>query len=95
MPYDESNFVWTSHRLIVEMKKNMFWFWNAPVDMHGTTHSRLSLEQENWKAYAVKYPEAGQWTRVMTIPHTVVASVKREGDDGLKNPEAKRPLVVD
>ena len=65
------------------------------MDMHGTTHSRLSLERENWKAYAVKYPEAGQWTCVMTIPHTVVASVKREGDDGLKNPEAKRPLVVD
>lgn len=81
MPHDESNFVWSSHKLIVEMQKNMFWFWNAPVDMHGTTHSRLSLEQENWKVYAAKYPDAGQWTRVMTMPHAVVASVKREGED--------------
>lgn len=70
----------------------MFWFWDAQFDMHGTTHSTLSLEEENWKAYALQYPEAGQWTRVMTIPHTVLSSVKREAEQlGLETPTTKRP----
>jgi hypothetical protein len=78
MPCDESNFVWTSHKLVVEMKENMMWFWNAVVEAHGTTHSALSMRKENWKLYARDYPDHGQWTRVMTIPQAVATSVKRQ-----------------
>ena len=63
------------------------------MDMHGTTHSRLSLEKENWKAYAVKFPQVGQWTRVMTMPHAVVASVKRDAEVELVDTRAKRMML--
>jgi hypothetical protein len=90
MPCDESNFVWTSHKLVVEMKENMMWFWDAAVDAHGTTHSALSMRKENWKLYARDYPDHGQWTRVLTIPHAVAASVKRQANQEIVEPDTKR-----
>lgn len=75
MPSNESNFVWTSHKLIVEMKKNMFWYWDTSSDSHETTHSKLTLMKDDWRLHARDSPNTGQWTRVITMPSAVVASV--------------------
>ncbi|KAF8512979.1 hypothetical protein JB92DRAFT_2830546 [Gautieria morchelliformis] len=37
----ESNFIWASHQLTLEMEP--FWFWNASHDYHGTSMNRIAL----------------------------------------------------
>jgi hypothetical protein len=80
IPRNESNFVWGSHRLVLEMQENMYWFWNAPDDYHGTTMNNLALKRpETYKNYmkSEKYKDRAQWTRVSVMPHAVVAAAGR------------------
>lgn len=77
IPTDESNFVYVSHKLIVEMRQNMLWFWDASKDSHGTTHCHLSSSETKWKEFATSDEDSGQWTRVMTMPHAVATALKR------------------
>ena len=81
---NESNFVWGSHRLLVEMHDNQHWFWNAPEDYHGTTMNSLSLKRPtNYKNYMKndEYKNWAQWTRVNVMPSSVVAAAGRSQDE--------------
>ena len=54
------------------------WFWNAPLDAHGTTTDFLALKHPaSYKEFIIN-PEVedhAQWTRVFVMPHTVVGTV--------------------
>jgi hypothetical protein len=81
IPRNESNFVWTSHNLVVELDHMTYWFWNAPKDAHGTTQNALSLRHpKSYKKYINKpgQKERAQWTRVFVIPTAVGDAVRRE-----------------
>ena len=78
---NESNFVWTSHSLIVELNHHSWWFWNAPEDAHGTTMNNLALKHPtSYKTYIGKenVKERAQWTRTFVIPHAVSTAHQRE-----------------
>ena len=76
---DESNFVWCSHALVVELAENAFWFWNAPADKHGTTMNHLALHHpKSYKSYITKEPDRGQWTRASVMTHAVMAADRRQ-----------------
>ena len=78
---DQSNFVWASHSLVVEMAENVFWFWNAPVDKHGTTMNNLALKHpDSYKSYITKEPDRAQWTRVSVMTHAVMTADRREDE---------------
>jgi hypothetical protein len=75
---DQSNFVWTSHGLVVEMAENVFWFWNAPEDSHGTTMNDLALKHpRSYKTYVATEPERAQWTRVSVMTHAVMVADRK------------------
>lgn len=81
----ESNFVYASHGLVVELADQAYWFWNAPDDAHGSTLNQLALRHpRSYRGY-VKLEQAdtrAQWTRVLVMPHTVVAAnLSKEADD--------------
>ena len=55
------------------MAENMFWFWDAAKDHHGTTvsYDAMSKPQKITGAFIKKNPEYGQWTRVSVLPKAV------------------------
>jgi hypothetical protein len=72
---DTSNFVYTSHGLLVEMTENTHWFWDASRDHHGTTLGKLTLEntrQHLSSSFMTKFADEAQWTRASTFPTRVV-----------------------
>ena len=75
--------MWTSHRVIVELADKAYWFWNAPKDAHGTTMNEIALTHPTSYRQYVNNAEGekrAQWTRVMVMPHAVVAAVRRQGE---------------
>ncbi|KAF8053701.1 hypothetical protein FPV67DRAFT_1462010, partial [Lyophyllum atratum] len=69
MKRSESNFVWSSHGVVIEMAERLFWFWDAPNDSHGTTTNDLALSHPaNYGAYIKSAPDRAQWTRVHRSP---------------------------
>jgi hypothetical protein len=75
IPRNESNFVYASHSLLLEMAQNMFWFWRAQEDEHGTTMNSLALKHpRSFAKYAHHAGDRGQWTRAEVLPHSVVQS---------------------
>jgi hypothetical protein len=81
----ESNFVYASHALVVELADQAYWFWNAPDDAHGSTLNDLALRHpRSYRSYVASEKAEGraQWTRVLVMPHTVVAAnLRKEADD--------------
>ena len=78
---NESNFVWTSHSLIVELNHHSWWFWNAPEDEHGTTMNSLALKHpDSYKSYMTNEDakERAQWTRAFVIPRAVSKAHQHE-----------------
>jgi hypothetical protein len=81
IPRNESNFVWTSHNLIVELDHMAYWFWNAPEDAHGTTQNSMALKHPlRYSGFILdpQYKDKAQWTRVFVIPTAVAAATTRE-----------------
>jgi hypothetical protein len=80
----ESNFVFTSHALIIELAEQAYWFWNAPEDAHGSTLNDLALQHpRSYHGYVTleTADNRAQWTRVQVMPHRVVAAnIKKEAD---------------
>lgn len=76
---DESNFVYASWKLIVELEDQAHWIWDARSDLHGTTLNRLCASQPgSWKRYAHKHPDKGQWSRANVITKAATAAAKRQ-----------------
>ena len=72
---DQSNFVWTSHRLLVEMTENTHWYWDASRDHHGTTAGKLTLDNPGSnlsQTFITKFANDAQWTKASTFPKKVV-----------------------
>ena len=72
---DTSNFVWTSHGLLVEMTENTHWYWDASRDSHGTTVGKLTLDNPRESLsdkFITKYADEAQWTKASTFPARVV-----------------------
>jgi hypothetical protein len=60
------------------MAENVFWFWNAPKDKHGTTMNDLALKHpQSYKSYITREPERAQWTRVSVMTHAVMEADRR------------------
>ena len=81
---NESNFVWASHGLVVELAENAYWFWNAPKDAHGTTMNSIALgHPDKYGAFFKqdKGEEAAQWTRALVMPHVVRNALLRDGKE--------------
>jgi hypothetical protein len=60
--------------LVVELNNLSFWFWNAPIDYHGTTMNALALDNPSqYKAFlnSDEAPQLAQWTRVFVMPKSV------------------------
>jgi hypothetical protein len=75
----ESNFVWCSHSLVLELAENAIWFWDAPADKHGTTMNSLALHHpKSYKSFITKEPERAQWTRACVMTHAVMAADRRQ-----------------
>ncbi|GLB45607.1 hypothetical protein LshimejAT787_2400650 [Lyophyllum shimeji] len=78
---DESNFVFHSHGVVVEMAEGMYWFWNAPKDFHGTTINEVALQRpKTYQKYMSTAPNRAQWTRATVLTSAVVAAAKRRED---------------
>lgn len=70
--------MYTSHGVIVELNHLSWWFWNAPLDAHGTTTNSLALKHPASYKEFITNQEAedhAQWTRVFVMPHAVVGAV--------------------
>ncbi|KAF8074472.1 hypothetical protein FPV67DRAFT_1445537 [Lyophyllum atratum] len=82
MKRSESNFVWSSHGVVIEMAERLFWFWDAPNDSHGTTTNDLALSHPaNYGAYIKSAPDRAQWTRVTVLPSAVLAADIRKDNE--------------
>ena len=69
----ESNFFYSSHKLILELAEGATWFWDAQKDYHGTSVNSVSLRKGvNWPRLARDDPDAAQWTLVSVFPRAVV-----------------------
>jgi hypothetical protein len=78
IPRNESNFVYASHSLVLEMAQNMFWFWRAKDDEHGTTMNSLALQHpRSFAKYVHSEGDKGQWTRAEVLPRAVVQAANR------------------
>jgi len=62
------------------MAQNMYWFWDAAADYHGTTVSYESWAnpQKITPGFIKKNPEFAQWTRASVLPKAVVQAQKRK-----------------
>ena len=80
----ESNFVFASRALVIELTNQAYWFWNAQDDAHGSTFNDLALRHpRSYRRYVTleKADNKAQWTRVLVMPHTVVAAnLNKEAD---------------
>ena len=71
----------------MELAEQTYWFWNAPDDAHGTTLNNLALRHpKSYRRYVTSEnaDNIAQWTRVLVMPHRVVAanlSKDSEADD--------------
>ena len=76
----ESNFIYASYKLLVELAEGALWVWNAQDDYHGTTANSLKLQKpSSWGKYAEKNPDVAQWTLVSVLPRAVTgAAVSQE-----------------
>jgi len=82
---NESNFVWQSHKLLVELQEGAYWFWDAPVHYHGTTMNHLALTHpQSYKLLASDRSHDGQWTLVNTFPKAVVDAARAEVRDEMR-----------
>lgn len=80
MKRDESNFVYFSHRLIVELAVGVLWLWRAKEDHHGTTVNAMALSHrhiKNWANLARDNVNAAQWTVASVLPHAVAAAAAK------------------
>src|SRR5688572_29093808 len=80
IPRDESNFVFVSHGLIVELEHMAWWFWNAPEHHHGTTQNTLGLlYPDTYQKFMTlpEYNQLAQWTRAFVMPRAVTDAVRR------------------
>ena len=69
----ESNFVYTSHALVIELAEEAYWFWNAPYDAHGSTLNNLALSHpRSYHGYVTleRAYNRAQWTRVIFSSQT-------------------------
>ncbi|KAF8512703.1 hypothetical protein JB92DRAFT_3116906 [Gautieria morchelliformis] len=75
----ESNFIWASHKLTVEMEEGAFWFWNASQDYHGTSMNRIALlRPATFKNFVKHAPDDAQWTLVHVVPYSVTMAARAE-----------------
>ncbi|KAJ3529133.1 hypothetical protein NMY22_g9125 [Coprinellus aureogranulatus] len=61
-----SNFVLTSHGVVIELAPNAFWFWRARDHEHGTTVNKDLITDPKLrytKGYIQKNPDGAQWTQ--------------------------------
>ena len=66
----ESNFVYYSHRLLVELAEGAMWIWKAMEDYHGTTVNSVALKNrktQNWSNLARNNTNTAQWTMVSVL----------------------------
>ena len=79
----ESNFFYSSHKLIIELAEGAMWIWDAKTDYHGTSVNALSLNKNtNWQKLAKDDPSAAQWTLVSVFPKAVTnAASKKEANE--------------
>lgn len=78
----ESNFVYTSHALVIELADQGHWFWNASDDAHGSTLNDLALRHpETCRPATIREDNTAQWTRVLVMPRRVVAANLRKETD--------------
>ena len=69
----ESNFFYSSHKLILELAEGATWFWDAQKDYHGMSVNSVSLRKGvNWPRLARDDPDAAQWTLVSVFPRAVI-----------------------
>ncbi|TFK18405.1 hypothetical protein FA15DRAFT_660700 [Coprinopsis marcescibilis] len=69
-----SNFVWASHAVIVEMSSNMYWYWKADEDGHGTTVNIQNIKNPEAKLTPTLIRNSAgdaQWTRVSVLSRAV------------------------
>ena len=75
----ESNFFYSSHKLILELAEGAIWFWDAQRDYHGTSVNSVSLRKGvNWPKLAHDDPDAAQWTLVSVFPRAVVNAARKK-----------------
>jgi hypothetical protein len=76
---NSSNFVWISHRVLVEMADNMHWFWMAAKDKHGTTVScEGMMDPPNVTAkFIQENPGFAQHTVASVLPMAVIKAQRR------------------
>jgi hypothetical protein len=70
--------MWASHKLVVELAEDGYWFWVAAKDAHGTTMCKCAIQDRKGHGYGYTNTasrDAAQWTRVMTLPHSVAQSL--------------------
>ena len=79
---NESNFVYYSHRLLVELAEGAMWIWKAMEDYHGTSVNSLALKYRdlrNWSNCASINVQAAQWTMVLVLSTALMnAAAKSE-----------------
>ena len=84
MNNNESNFIYFSHRIIVELSEGSVWFWKSKEDHHGTSTNAMSMKHrsiKNWARLARDNPNGAQWTLVSVFPQAVVqAAIKAEAN---------------
>lgn len=68
------------------MAEDMFWFWDAAVDHHGTTVSleALTNPQKVTSAFMKNNPDSAQWTRASVLPKAVAQAYQKEGSAGME-----------
>ena len=75
----ESNFFYSSHKLIIELAEGAMWIWDAAKDCHGTSANSVSLRGEtNWLRLARGDPDAAQWTLVSVFPKAVTNAAEKK-----------------
>ena len=75
----ESNFFYSSHKLIVELAEGAMWGWDAQRDHHGTSVNSVSLRKGvNWPRLARDDPDAAQWTLVSVFPKAVTNAARKK-----------------
>jgi hypothetical protein len=68
------------------MAEDMFWFWDAAIDYHGTTVSTEALKNPQSKvtpAYMKHNPDGAQWTRASVLPKKVAQAYRKKGAEGI------------
>ncbi|KIM78117.1 hypothetical protein PILCRDRAFT_90844 [Piloderma croceum F 1598] len=77
---NESNFVYTEYKVILDLDVNTHFVWNAPHDLHGTTMNRIFTKQPKlWKTFAksLANTDLAQWACADVFMHNAVRSASK------------------